>query len=173
MEVNYLFEIWKDIKGYDGYYQVSNLGRIKNMKTNYILKPTPNKQRGGYLSLILSLNGVHTRRYVHRLVAETFIPNTLNLPEINHKDEDPTNNSVDNLEWCDHLYNQKYGTRTQRAGEGHRKPINQYSLDGILIKRWSSALEIENKTGYCHSAIRKCCNGTYAQAYGYIWKDAI
>lgn len=164
--------MWKDVKYFEGFYQVSDSGMVKNTKTGRILKATPNKYRGGYLSVILSLNGNHTRHYVHRLVAEAFIPNPNNYPEINHRDEDVLNNHRDNLEWCSRDYNQSYGTRAQRAGEKHRKPINQYTIEGKFIKQWSCALEIENKTGYSHSAIRKCCNGTYAQAYGYKWKDA-
>lgn len=125
MEFNYLNEIWKDIKGYEGLYQVSNFGRVrclerltKNKWGNYyrksiILKPLVLSK--GYLGVRLydSNKNVRTLR-IHRLVAEAFISNPYNYPQVNHKDEDKTNNCVVNLEWCTCEYNNNYGTRNQR-----------------------------------------------------------
>ena len=104
-------EVWKDIEGYEGLYEVSNFGRIKSLRTGKIMKPSINR---GYLKCILQNDGKYKMYYVHRLVIQTFIPNPDNLPEVNHKDEDKTNNKVDNLEWCDHKYNTNFGTRNEK-----------------------------------------------------------
>lgn len=119
-------EIWVNIIGYEGIYQVSNLGRIRSVTetkrtgkghTGRILKQFKVK---GYMKVHLSLNGIDKHKSVHRLVAEAFIENPCSLPQVNHKDENPENNRVDNLEWCDALYNVNYGTRTDRCrGELH------------------------------------------------------
>ena len=120
-----MIEEWKSIPGYEGLYEVSNLGRVRSLdryvKTCYeayklhkgkILSPA--KDKNGYLKVHLCYNGKHNIIRVHRLVAQAFLLNPDNLPEVNHKDEDKTNNSVDNLEWCDRSYNISYGTRTER-----------------------------------------------------------
>lgn len=131
-------EIWKDIKGYKGYYQVSNLGRVKSLDRysidrrggkhflkGIILTPYLCK---GYLRICLHVNGKQKQLAVHRLVAEAFIPNPNNYPQINHKDENKTNNTVDNLEWCTAKYNNNYGTRLERIKaanirEGYKKMV--------------------------------------------------
>ena len=119
-------EIWRPIVGYEGLYEVSSYGRVRSLDRyvkgkSYRLHKgkvlSPGKNSRGYLSAVLSYNGKHKAITVHRLVAETFLPNPDNLPEINHKDEDKTNNSVDNLEWCDRSYNNNYGTARIRAKE--------------------------------------------------------
>lgn len=135
-------EEWKDIKGYENIYQVSNLGRVKRL--SYVVKNPgprangsmlkfkehllkPRKITHGYLSVMLYKNGVPKNYKIHRLVAQAFIPNLLNLPEVNHKDEDKTNNQVENLEWCTHIYNSNYGTRPKRIGEVHSKRLKEIS----------------------------------------------
>ena len=105
-------EEWKNIIGYEGLYEVSNIGNVRNVRRNTLLKLSKNQ---GYIQVHLYKNGIRTGLKVHRLVAEAFIPNADNLPQVNHKDEDKTNNSVDNLEWCDHKYNVNYGHRTENA----------------------------------------------------------
>lgn len=110
-------EIWKNIMDFNG-YQVSNLGRIRSLKTYKVLKQKTNK---GYKSSCLFKCGKIYYRYTHRLVAEAFIPNPKNLPCINHKDENPSNNCVNNLEWCDYAYNVNYGTGINRMLETRRK----------------------------------------------------
>ena len=115
-------EEWRDIEGYKGLYQISNLGRVKSFpnckrKTTRILKPGNNCTGRGYLFIFLFKNKQKKRFYVHRLVAQAFIPNPNNLPMINHKDENPSKNIVDNLEWCDNKYNCNYGTLPKRKSE--------------------------------------------------------
>lgn len=122
-------EIWKDIENYEGYYQVSNEGRIKSLERivkgvgngGTFDKLIPEKmmklQTDKYTSVTLTKDGTPHRVNVHRLVANAFIPNPDNLPEVNHKDEDKTNNKVENLEWCSRDYNQQYGTKNQRMAE--------------------------------------------------------
>ena len=105
-------EEWKNIIGYEGLYEVSNMGNVRNVRRNTLLRFSKNQ---GYIQVYLYKNGIRTGFKVHRLVALTFIPNPDNLPQVNHKDEDKTNNSVDNLEWCDHKYNINYGHRTENA----------------------------------------------------------
>ncbi len=110
-------EIWKHIAGYEGLYWVSNLGRVKNAEK--VLKLTPNKK--GYQRVGLHKNGKIKTVYVHRLVAEAFVPNNNNLPQVNHKDENKSNNNADNLEWCTSLYNNTYGDKNERANETKRQ----------------------------------------------------
>ena len=112
---------------------------------------------------------------VHRFIAECFIPNPYNLSQINHKDEDKTNNHVDNLEWCDHRYNCNYGTRNKRIGKSNinnpkfSKKVLQYTLNGELVKEWCSLMEIERELGFKQPYITHCCKGRCKSAYDYIW----
>lgn len=114
-------EIWKDIKDWKD-YQVSNLGNVKRLnyrKTGKEKKIKQQKLKYGYLYITLNQNGKRKTFRVHRLVAQAFIPNPNNLPQVNHKDEDKTNNVVENLEWCDARHNSNYGTRNKRISEAH------------------------------------------------------
>lgn len=169
-------EQWMEIKGYNGKYQVSNLGRVKSEKRmvsfglikrevkEKILKPCSNGN--GYLYVSLG-RGVENRRYIHRLVAEAFIANPNNYPQINHKDENRNNNSVDNLEWCDAKYNCNYGTHRQKR----YKPVTQYSLKNKYIKTWPSIKEASIFfNGKSRSHIGSCCSGKKTTAFGYKWK---
>lgn len=110
-------EIWKDIKGYEGKYQVSNLGRIKvlNYKRSGQEHIMATKNNKGYCEIRLAKDGKRKDFIVHRLVAQAFIPNPNNLPQVNHIDENKTNNCVNNLEWCTQAYNNSYGTRLERV----------------------------------------------------------
>lgn len=177
-------EIWKDIKGYEGLYQVSNLGRVKSLErlaksnnNNYrIVKEKFLKKyedKDGYIRVSLNKNSKSLSYPIHRLIAEAFIPNFNNLPQINHKDENKKNNCINNLEWCTTKYNCNYGTRTQRCKQKEQIPIEQYDLNGNLIKKWDSAKQVYNKLGYDFSLIRKCCNNKIDKAYNYIWKNCI
>lgn len=169
---NVMNEIWKDVKGYDELYKVSNLGRVRNGRTGRIRKLTFDED--GYLQVTLYGKKINVTRKVHRLVAEAFIPNPDNLPCINHKDEDKTNNRVENLEWCTVKYNNTYGDRIEKYRKSNTngkksKPILQYTHDGKFVREWPSMCEIERKKRWSHgnigTAIRK-----NKIAYGFIWK---
>jgi len=168
-------EIWKDIKGYEGLYQVSNYGRVKSLpkntknqfKNGLLLTPILNNK--GYYMIGLYKNRKCKHYLISRLVAQTFIANPNNFPMVNHKDENPKNNYVENLEWCDRLYNMNYGTQKQRAHDKTKIKINQYTLDGKYIKTWNSITEANNF--YKTSHISECCNSKSKRksTKGYLW----
>lgn len=179
-------EIWKPIKGYEGLYEVSNYGRIKN-QFNHIRKLQINKF--GYFRCILTKNGKQKFYFVHRLVAKAFIPNPNNLPFINHKDENKLNNFVyvnpdgtidfekSNLEWCTAKYNINYGSRKERVKTKTlngklAKPVLQFTLDGKFIAEYPSAREAERQTGIYVGNISACCKNKYGHksAGGSVWK---
>lgn len=166
-------EIWKDIDGFDGDYMVSNLGRVKSVRRNIILRQSI---RNGYERVVLWTNNIPKNYSVHRLVANAFIPNPDNLPQVNHKDENKTNNCVGNLEWCTQEYNQNYGTINIRKSQkqlNHKnksKVVLQYSLDGTFIKEWKSTMDVRRNLGFCQSHISECCRNIIKSAYGYLWK---
>lgn len=167
-------EIWKDIEGYEGLYQVSNMGRVRSLTRNIILKNQI--ARSGYKRIQLYKNNKGYKHFqIHRLVANAFIPNPDNLPQVNHKDENKANNRVDNLEWCDSKYNINYGTGKKRRGLSNTngkcsKPVLQYTLEGIFIKEWKSTMDVERNLGFAHTHISECCRGEQAYGYGYLWK---
>ena len=107
---------------------------------------------------------------IHRLVAETFIPNPNNLPYINHKNENRSDNRVENLEWCDSKYNNNYGNRNKKIGVANSKKVKQYDLKGNYIKTWSSIMQVERTLKIKNSNIVKNCKGRSNKAGGYIWK---
>ena len=167
-------EIWKDIEGYEGLYQVSNLGRVKslgngssNNSKERILKSY--KNNNGYLRVFLCKEQIRKIYLVHRLVASAFIPNTDNLPQVNHIDEDKTNNRVDNLEWCDIKYNSNYGSRIERVSKANSISILQFTKNGEFVRRWDSAREVERELGIKHSNITSCLKGRYKKAGNYVW----
>lgn len=166
--------MWKDIENYEGIYQVSDSGEVRSLKTNRVLKASVNPH--GYLFVNLYKDGRKPKHcLVHRLVANAFLPNPLNLPEVNHKNEVKTDNRTSNIEWMSSKENCNYGTRNRRISYGMTngklsKPVLQYSLDGTFIKEWESAREVERKTGYKQSNVSRCCCGEYKKAYNFIWK---
>ena len=171
-----MIEIFKDIKDYEGLYQVSNLGQILSLNYYRSGKPKllkPGKNKKGYLLVNLYKNRKRKSYKIHQLVAEHFIPNPDNLPEINHIDEDKTNNRVDNLEWKSHKDNCNHGTRNERIAKtmtnGKRsKPVLQLSLSGELIREWPSISEC-GRNGFNHRNIVSCCNGKLKQYKGFRW----
>ena len=172
-------EIWKDIEGYEGIYQVSSFGRVRSLdrmvimrngrsriKRGQILKERRTKH--GYVRVQL---GVNNDQYIHRLVASTFISNSDNLPQVNHKDENKSNNRVDNLEWCDNVYNINYGTAKERLSDiSSTRPIKQLTLEGELVAEYKGVIDAVRKTGYKEAPIRECCNHKTHTAYGFIWE---
>ena len=167
-------EIYKDIKDLEGKYQVSNFGNVLSL--NYhrtgkpkLLKPKVNKH--GYLHVGLWKNRKRKWFDVHRLVAEAFIPNPDNLPQINHKDENKTNNSVYNLEWVTAKENSNHGTRNKRMAKTKSKKVLQFTLDGEFIREWPSTQEC-GRNGFSQSYVAACCRGEYKQAYNYKWQYA-
>ena len=172
-------EIWKDIKGYEGYYQVSNLGRVKSLERTYksgrngcatkttkekILKFKPAKN--GYLYSALCKDGHKQWIHPHRLVAEAFVPNPYAYKYVNHKDECKTNNRADNLEWCTAKYNTNYGTGLSRR----RKQLLQLDLDGNLIREWECASTAEREGGYDNRRISEVCLGKRNHYKGFKWR---
>ena len=168
-------EIWKDITGYEGLYKVSNLGRVKSLRNNIILKPG---NSSGYLRVNLCKNGKRKYATVHRLVAEAFIENENDLPQVNHIDEVKTNNKVSNLEWCTAKYNSNYGTHIKRILKTRlirntktaEKEVEQFTKNGKFVNSYISISEAERQTQVCHNHISACCKGKRQTAGGYIWK---
>lgn len=169
-------EIWKDIVGYEGRYQVSSLGNVMHIGRG-LLKPQ--KHGKGYLSVWLYDGHNNSKQFdIHRLVANMFIPNPNGLLEVNHIDEDKENNCVLNLEWCSHKYNSSYGDRGEKISSANTngkrsRPIEQYSLDGKLVAVYPS-LQEASRNGYSASNICRCAKGDpkYSHAYGYKWQYA-
>ena len=164
---------WRDIEGYEGLYQVSNEGRVKNSKGK-ILKGE--KSCWGYLRVGLWKDGKQAHKQIHRLVAEAFIPNPQNLPQVNHKDENKQNNSVDNLEWCDRKYNINYGTGVQRSAKKRRndpkqsKRVDQIDPQtGEVVRQWKSTAEC-GRNGFDQRNVSKCARGKLKTHKGYAWK---
>ena len=169
-------EIWKDIAGFEGLYQVSNLGNVRSLRKSWasngekfhIMRPSINR---GYAYLSLrDLNGGDTSFPVHRLVALAFIPNPEGFKCVNHKDENKLNNNVDNLEWCTLAYNFNYGTARARQGISYGKPVEQLTVDGLVIASYCSAEVASKLTGMDSSSIHKCCRGKRQSAGGYCWR---
>lgn len=177
----------KDIKGYKGLYAITEDGQIWSYKSKKFL--IPNYDANGYLKINLFKDRKKKSCTIHRLVAETYIPNPNNLSQVNHKDENKTNNHINNLEWCDAKYNMNYGTRTQRASETNRgqkrseetkkniskarknkgnKPVKCIETDIVYI----STVSANRETGIDNSSISKCCKGKRKTAGGYHWQYA-
>lgn len=165
---------------------VSDTGLIFSLVSNKILKP--NYMKNGYLSVeLFEKHGKSKRCLIHRLVAETFIPNPDNKPCVNHKDENKHNNAVNNLEWCTVLYNVNYGNAQVRKaqnrtitekiksaaknnGLSRRIPVVQYTKDGIYIKTFNCAMDVERTLNINHSHIIENCKNKRKSAGGYRWQ---
>lgn len=185
-------EEWRTIKDTDNKYSVSNLGNVRRNEHYTVVSPTKQHFNGakvfykernikkyldtsGYEIVYLQMNDKRIIKKVHRLVAESFIPNTSNFPFVNHIDENKLNNCVDNLEWCTAKHNANHGTRNQKLQIISGIKVAQYDLDGNLIKIWDSLSQAAKSFGTkTTSGIRRVCKkekgrNTYK---GFIWKYA-
>lgn len=181
-----VIEEWQPVVGFEGLYEVSNIGRVRSL-TRYkkIIKPIVTNS--GYYQYQLWHKGVRHVEFAHRLVAQTFIPNPGNKSVVNHLDENKLNNSVDNLEWVSHVANCRYGTaiarRTEHFDYSKRrvnnvaqiaacsKPIIQYDKNGNYIREWKSATECSKETGFSISGIRSVVRGKRNSIFGYVFKE--
>ena len=146
----------RDVKGYEGLYGITSCGRVYGYKRKKFLKPGVNKN--GYMYVYLSKDNILIKHYIHRLVAEAYIPNSNNLPEVDHIDNDKTHNYVNNLQWITHKDNVR---------KSCNKPILQYDLNGNFIQEWKCTADVgkDFRINIIH-----CLKGRHNSAYGYIWK---
>lgn len=181
-------EIWKDIIGYEGLYQVSNFGKVKSLSRNVnngtlkgriikekILIPQDNGK--GYLYVRLHKQNREVHYYIHRLVAQSFVENPHNYSQVNHINEKKYDNVMSNLEWCDCSYNIKYGTgntrrlrsRNDNNNNNSEKEIHQYLLNGDYVRSYRSIAKAAKINNILENGIRACCKGYSKSAYGFIW----
>lgn len=183
-------EVWKDIVGYEGLYQVSNLGRVKSLKRKvyagrnrmrwqYERILSNNKTNGnGYIVVSLNKESKSKNKYVHRLVAEAFLENPNNYKYINHKDQNTFNNNANNLEFCTAQYNSTYRDAHIKRGLKYRnnlvnsKKVYQLDENENIIKEFPSMAEANRQLGTNHTSIYACINGKQKHAFGYKWKYA-
>lgn len=177
-----MIELWKDIQDYNGVYQISNTGKVKSLKRTIIkksgiLNPISEKIRkthkttAGYEYVVLSFKNKHKTLLIHRLVAEHFLENPKKLQCINHKDENKSNNYVDNLEWCNYQYNNTYkNIHLRRNLDNIAQKVIQYDLDMNEIKRWNTIIEAANMYNIQSSNIVKCCLHQRNHVSGFKWR---
>lgn len=182
-------EIWKSVEGYEGIYQVSSFGRVRSLD-RIIIKPHPRNTSmqmrcfckgrilklasypNGYLTICLKNEGKKENCLIHRLVGKAFVPGYFDGADINHKNEDRTDNRANNLEWCTRSYNLQYNGRAKRVGVVQGKAVEQWTLDGKLVATFDTIRRAEAATGISHNAISGCCQQKYGHktAGGYRWK---
>ena len=199
-------EEWRPVKDYEGRYEISNLGRVRSLdhkvfcektqtwksriQRGRVLKPASNGSKQGYLIVNLRRFNRSKMRYVHRLVADAFLDNPNNYPVINHKDENPKNNRVDNLEWCTQKYNVNYGSRLDKFRffmlsdknpnrgkhrpesfkEKVRKSVLQFDREGHLVKEWDSARTVGDTLGIYPGGITSSCRRRIPSYKNFIWR---
>lgn len=187
-------EVWENAYGYDGLYTVSNLGRVKTMerltykkdgspryiKKEKFMKIKVKTKKDGYYAITLRKNSVSKPVVVHRIVAQSFIPNPQNKPFVNHKNGIKTDNRVGNLEWCTksenerHAYNYlgKTSHFKELYGKDHPRsiPIIQKDINNNFIKKWDSASIAEREGGFSYSCISSCVRGKTQTHKGYKWE---
>ena len=186
-------EVWKPVKGYEGQYEVSNLGGVRSVDRIVLMSNgrlrhikgksiTPHKSNTGYYLCDLYKENRRKNVLLHRMVAEAFIPNENNLPCVNHIDNNRENCISDNLEWCTQSYNMKYSYDTTdrkskmnwKSGRENKnsKPVLMYSRDGKFIKRFDCICDAERELNILNNSIVACLKNRYKSAGGYIWKYA-
>lgn len=181
--------MWKAVKGYEGYYEVSDRGEVRSLDryiycndgTIHFIKgrimrqsERLNKHRGGTGYMVVNLRKNHTSfiASVHKLVANAFIPNTYNLPTINHIDGNKHNNAVSNLEWVSYKDNNVHAlVNNLRKPRGNA--IRQYTIDGEFIAEYKSTCEAARQTGLSRCGISHCLNGRCNTSGGFIWKKVL
>lgn len=177
-------EIWKDIVGWENYYEVSNKGRIRSKDRVNITKAgnesfykgqirTPVLDQKGYLRVTLKARSINRKETikVHRAVAQAFIPNPENKSQVNHINEIKTDNSVENLEWVTNYENAIHGTRTQRATQSRKKPVLQFTRDNVFVAEYESPVDASRITGISSSGISGVCRKekNRKSAGGFVW----
>ena len=162
-------EKWKSIKGYEELYEVSNCGNICTKTKNKLFKL--NKNSRGYIVVTFTKNKIEKSYSVHRLVAEAFIPNPENKPQVNHINGDKTDNRVENLEWCTQSENQIHCFKNNLQKRNNKKVI-QYDINNNLIRVWDSLKEAAEQLNINHSKISLVCRGKRKTTGGYIWRYA-
>jgi hypothetical protein len=175
-------EVWDWVKGYENFYQVSNLGKVRSV--DRYVKTNNNQTRfykgqllsqglgkNGYYIVALTMNKVQTTKTVHRLVAETFVFNPNDLPMVNHIDENKMNNTYKNLEWCTQSYNNSYGTKIARSAIKKAKPVCQIDIStNRVIRTYPSIRAAEKAFGVKDANISAVCKGTRKTVLGYKWE---
>lgn len=175
-------EVWKAVKGYEGLYEVSNSGKVRTLPhtTNGITVPstelkTSMHKSHRYIRLRLYKNGESKDYMLHRLVAQAFVPNPCNKPQINHIDGDRANNSASNLEWCTQAENNRHAIDMGLQNpwimiQARKKKILQISMSGEVVKEWESMTEAAKALGLQVSNISHCCKGRIKSTGGYKWQ---
>ena len=170
-------EVWKDVVGYEGLYEVSNKGNVYSVERmdalgreqgGRVLKTKYNNR--GYLMVSLYKNGKQKTRYIHRLVAGAFIPNPNGYSEINHRDENKVNNYANNLEWCTREYNNNHGTRNERMAQAQSKKVKAVNIKTNEVIKFNSTAEAGRK-GYSVGGVSQACRGTYKTNTGKLIGD--
>ena len=156
------------IRGFEGLYSFTEAAQVYSHKGNRFM--SQRLRPDGYVAVSLYRNGKQKQYFLHRLLAQTYIPNPNNYPEVNHIDENKSNNDITNLEWCTHKYNSNYGTRLQRMATTNSVPVIQYDKSGNEIARYKSQKEAAEATGVGNRHISCVCKGKRKTAGGYIWK---
>lgn len=170
-------EVWKDVVGFEGFYKVSDKGRIYSVERvnsrgnrcgGRMLKPKYNGK--GYPHVDMFKNGKSKTKTVHRLVAEAFLPNPKSLPHVNHIDEVKDNNELSNLEWCTIKYNMNHGTLKERLSQAQSKKVRAVNTKTSEVLTFNSAKEAERK-GYGSGAVSMACRGVYKDSTGKMIGD--